>query len=348
MTTSPRRRPREYGLSFGTLPTGPLNAITDVEGIAVGHTTLIEGDDIRTGVTAILPYPGNLFRDKTPAAVHVGNGYGKLAGSTQVNELGNLETPIILTNTLSVAAGIEAAIRYTLAQPGNENTRSINPLVGETNDSILNRIQALAVTPEHALDAIASATSGPVPEGCVGAGTGTIAFNFKAGIGTASRKLPQKQGGYTVGVLLQANFGGNLTIAGIPVHQHIKAPSPTNNDGSCMIVVATDAPLCARNLNRLAARSMLGLARTGSHLANGSGDYAIALSTSHTLRDSGQLEQPVAHLTNAAISPLFQAAVEATEEAVINSLFAATTTTGHHHHTAHAFPIDQFLTLAAQ
>ncbi|QDU70812.1 DmpA family aminopeptidase [Mucisphaera calidilacus] len=344
--TMNHQRPRQLGFTFGTLPAGPLNAITDVAGVTVGHTTLIEGDAIRTGVTAILPHQGNLYREKTPAAVFVGNGYGKLAGSTQVQELGTLETPVILTNTLSVAAGIEGAIRYSLGHPDNQGLRSINALVGETNDSYLNDIRALAVRPQHVIDAITSAADGPVAEGSVGAGTGTTSFGYKGGIGTASRTLPAERGGYTLGVLVQTNFGGDLTISGLPVGRALKEPPKTTDDGSCMIVIATDAPLSPRNLKRLAARAMLGLAPTGSYISNGSGDYAIAFSTAYRIRESGLHEEPVALLANRAMSPLFQASVEATEEAVINALFAATTITGRDGNTRHAIPVDRVLDIA--
>ena len=320
-----RATARELGISTGILPPGPLNAITDVAGVAVGHTTVIRGDDIRTGVTAILPHGGNLFREKVAGAVFIGNAFGKLAGSTQVNELGEIETPILLTSTLNVPRVADALIDYMLALPGNERVQSINPLVGETNDGYLNDIRSRPVTRQDVFAAIRNAKPGAVEQGAVGAGTGTVAFGFKGGIGTSSRKLPEKSGGYTVGVLVQTNFGGTLTIAGAPVGRELK---PNSADGSCMIVVATDAPVDSRNLKRLAARTMFGLARTGSAGSNGSGDYAIAFSTSHSKDVLG----------NDAMSPLFLAAIEATEEAIYNSLFMATTTTGRGH-TVKALPI---------
>jgi D-aminopeptidase len=310
-----RPRARDLGLRPGSLPPGPLNAITDVTGVRVGHATLIEGDNIRTGVTAILPHGGNLFREKVPAAIFVANGFGKLAGSTQVNELGEIETPILLTSTLNVPRVADAVLDYMLALPGNENVRSINPVVGETNDGLLNDIRGRHVSREHVLHAIRAAKGGPVEEGAVGAGTGTVAFGYKAGIGTSSRLA----GGHTVGVLVQANFGGELTIAGAPVGRELRSPSPAAADGSIVIVIATDAPVDARNLRRLAARATWGLARTGSTASNGSGDYAIAFSTAR---------QPAARLANEAMSPLFQAVIEATEEAIYNSLFRAETMRG--------------------
>jgi D-aminopeptidase len=325
---------RELGVKVGILPAGPLNAITDVAGVAVGQTTIVRGDDIRTGVTAILPHEGNLFERKVRGAVFVGNAFGKLAGSTQVNELGEIETPILLTSTLSVPRVADAVLDYMLALPGNERVQSINPLVGETNDGYLNDIRARPVTAQDVLAAIQGASTGAVQQGSVGAGTGTVAFGFKGGIGTSSRKIPGRLGGYTVGVLVQSNYGGILTIAGAPVGRELGRYylrgelEPHAADGSCMIVVATDAPLDARNLRRLAARTMLGLGRTGSAGSNGSGDYAIAFSTS----SSNDV------LSNDTMSPLFLAAIEATEEAVYNSLFMATTTTGRGH-TVEALPI---------
>ncbi|HLT94489.1 MAG TPA: P1 family peptidase, partial [Membranihabitans sp.] len=282
-------RARDYDVIIGVIPTGQFNAITDVPGVKVGHTTRIEGESIRTGVTAIIPSEDNVFQNKLPAAIYVGNGFGKLAGSTQVNELGNLETPIILTNTLGVATAIQAVIKYTLYQPGNEQVRSVNALVGETNDGHLNDIRGLHLTEEDVFHAIKSAKSGPVPEGNVGAGTGTICFGFKGGIGTASRMLPASLGGYVVGVLVQSNFGGNLLIDGVPIGEELGQYSFSNAlkkraDGSCMIVVATNAPLDHRNLMRLASRAMLGLGKTGGIASNGSGDYVIAFSTDPALR----------------------------------------------------------------
>ena len=332
-TSGQRARPRELGISLGVLRPGKWNAITDVAGVKVGHRTLVLGDSIRTGVTAILPHGGNLFQEKVPAAVFVGNGFGKLAGSTQVEELGNLETPIVLTNTLGVPAAMEGLIAYTLSQPGNERVRSVNALVGETNDGGLNDIRSLPLKPVHTLDAIAAARDSAVPEGNVGAGTGTRCFGFKGGIGTASRVLPPNLGGYTVGALAQTNFGGVLQVDGVPIGEllgrfYLKEQLDYSPDGSCMMVLATDAPLDARNLKRLAQRAMLGLARTGGIASNGSGDYAIAFSTAANLRVPFQMNHPVLKqevLHNDALSPLFLAAIEATEEAILNSLFAAQT-----------------------
>lgn len=336
------------GIHAGTLPTGPLNAITDVNGVLVGHRTLIEGDNIRTGVTAILPNADNLYQNKAPAAIHLGNAHGKLAGSTQVRELGTIETPIVLTNTLSVSAGIEALIRHTIETPGNETATSINAVVGETNDSYLNNIRALRVTPEDVNAALDNAHSGTVDEGSVGAGTGTSCFGFKGGIGTASRQLAENQGGYTVGVLVQANYDGILTINGAPVGRDLADAAAgadmdaASIDGSCMIVIATDAPLCPRNLYRLTKRAMLGLGRTGSHLSNGSGDYAIAFSTAYRIPAHEKLlNPPAALLSNNAMTPLFQAVVEATEESVYNAMFMATTVTGMNGRVRHAIPLGQ-------
>lgn len=324
----PRRafaaRARDLGVSPGVLAAGPLNAITDVPGIRVGHTTLVEGDDVRTGVTAVLPHAGNLFQDKVAGAVFVGNAFGKLAGSTQVNELGTIETPIVLTNTLSVGVAVDAVVRYTLDEPGNERVRSVNAVVGETNDGGLNDIRGLHVTHDHVVRAIQSAQPGKVAEGTVGAGTGTICYGWKGGIGTSSRRVPE---GYIVGVLAQTNFGGNLTIAGIPVYKSlVPVGRPPSADGSCMLIVATDAPIDARDLRRLAARAVFGLARTGSAYSNGSGDFAIAFSTSTEMRSqAGELAARQRRvLPSDAMSPLFEAALEATEEAVYNSLFQAT------------------------
>ncbi|MHB2149150.1 DmpA family aminopeptidase [Calditrichota bacterium LG25] len=350
------KRAADYGLKIGVLPPGPLNAITDVKGVKVGHVTLIKGDSVRTGVTAILPHGGNLFQEKVPAAVYVGNGFGKLAGSTQVEELGNLETPIILTNTLSVPVAAGALIDYTLGLPGNEAVRSVNPLVGETNDGWLNDIRGRHVTKQHVLQAIYSAKSGRVDEGCVGAGTGTVCFGFKGGIGTASRKLPESIGGWTVGVLVQSNFGGVLQIAGAPVGRELGAFYLSDRlnstpDGSCMIVVATDAPLSARNLKRLAKRALFGLARTGGIGSNGSGDYVIAFSTAKEARVPYRQEsafQQNRRLRNERMSPLFLAAIEATEEAILNSLFAATTTRGFMGREVKALPMDKVLNILKQ
>src|SRR5579872_712609 len=336
------KRAREAGIRIGVLAPGRWNAITDVPGVKVGQTTLVRGDSIRTGVTAILPYDGNIFQGKVPAAVFVGNGFGKLAGVTQVMELGNLETPVVLTNTLSVATAIEAVVQYTLREKGNEGVQSVNAVVGETNDGFLNDIRGMHVRKEDVWQALAAAQPGPVAEGCVGAGTGTVCFGFKGGIGTASRVLPAALGGYTVGVIVQTNFGGLLSIDGVPIGQELhKIPfgdvlnDPVN--GSCMMVVATDAPLDARNLGRLAKRAFMGLAMTGGIAADGSGDYAIAFSTNDSCRIPFRPTKPVLtrpDLQNEVASPLFMAAIEATEEAIINSLFAAKTTRGIGGHVA--------------
>lgn len=343
-----QQRSRELGIEIGVLSTGARNSITDVEGVKVGHTTLIEGDSIRTGVTAILPHDGNIFQQKVPAAVYVGNGFGKLAGSTQVEELGNIETPIILTNTLNVATAMDALIKYSLGLPGNEDVRSVNAIVGETNDGYLNDIRGQHVQTEDMISAINSA--GPdVTEGSVGAGTGTICFGFKGGIGTSSRKLPESLGGYSIGVLVQTNFGGNLTIDGAPVGEEIGKFSFRDRildsaDGSCMIVVATDSPLDSRNLKRLAKRALLGLGRTGGIASNGSGDYVIAFSTAAENRipysiEKDLLEQKV--VPNDLMSPIFMAAIEATEEAILNSLFMAEDMTGFQGRTIEALPMEK-------
>jgi len=349
--TETRPRARDLGIEVGVFPPGVLNAITDVAGVTVGHTTVIAGDNVRTGVTAILPHDGNLFQEKVAGAVFVGNAFGKLAGSTQVEELGTIETPIVLTNTLSVGTASEAVVAYTTAQPGNERVQSVNPLVGETNDGGLNDIRGLHVTREHVIAAIRTARPGPVEEGSVGAGTGTRCYAWKGGIGTSSRRLPERYGRFTLGVLVQTNFGGVLAIAGAPVGKALgrysfAPPGPGRSsdlspDGSCMIVVATDAPIDARDLKRLAARALFGLARTGSSYGNGSGDFAIAFTTSPELRQRFGESAPRARtiLPPEAVSPLFQAALEATEEAVYNSLFKATTVTGRGN-TAEAIPID--------
>jgi D-aminopeptidase len=370
-----RLRAREMGVRIGVLPTGPLNTITDVAGVLVGQTTIVRGDNVRTGVTAVLPHGGNLFREKVPGAVFIANAFGKLAGSTQVNELGEIETPILLTCTLCVPRAADALIEYMLALPGNEDVMSVNPLVGETNDGYLNDIRQRPISRDDVFAAIKGARSGPVDEGTVGAGTGTIAFGFKSGIGTASRKLPQSLGGYTVGVLVQTNFGGVLSIAGAPVGKALGryylrdeievdksrslSDTPPGNpgapndasrrrddaNGSCMIVVATDAPLDARNLKRLASRTIMGQARTGSSGANGSGDFVIAFSTAAELRIAPERSAGARQLTtlgNDAMTPLFEAAIESTEEAIINSLFKATTVTGRGH-TVGALPIDKTL-----
>jgi D-aminopeptidase len=352
MAQSPARA-REVGLRIGVLPTGKFNAITDVPTVKVGQLTLNEGSDIRTGVTVILPDSGNLFQNKIPAAIFVGNGFGKLAGSTQVMELGNLETPIALTNTLNVATAMEALIDYTLAQKGNEKVQSVNALVGETNDGYLNDIRGRHVKKEHVLKAIQSAKSGPVKEGNVGAGTGTVCFGFKGGIGTASRKFPAALGGYTLGILVQSNFGGVLQIDGVPIGEELKQYYLSEffkdkADGSCMIVVATDAPLDSRNLERLAKRAFLGLGKTGGIASNGSGDYVIAFSTAPGNRvphDSKESTQTSTTLRNDAMSALFMAAIEATEEAIVNSLFMAKTTMGKDGHKIEALPMEKVLPL---
>ena len=342
-----RPRAREVGIVVGVLPTGKWNGITDVEGVKVGQVTLIEGDKIRTGVTAILPHSGNLFQEKVPGAIYVGNAFGKLAGSTQVEELGNIETPILLTNTLNVPLAADGLIEYMLSLPGNEEVRSINPVVGETNDGWLNDIRGRHIRQQHVGEAIEKATSGPVDEGSVGAGTGTICFGFKGGIGTSSRVLPESQGGYTVGVLIQTNYGGVLTINGAPVGRELRGYTGRGRsdqpEGSCMIVVATDAPVLHRNLKRLAKRAMMGLARTGSYSSNGSGDYVIAFSTAKELRIGSQQREKVSaeELPNRMMSPLFMAVVEATEEAVYNSLFKATTITGREGHRVEAILIEK-------
>ena len=347
---------RNRGLALGVLKPGKENAITDVNGVLVGQTTLLKADSVRTGVTAILPHGGNIFQQKVPAAIYVGNGFGKLAGSTQVMELGNLETPIILTNTLAVPTAMNAVIKYSLLQKGNENVQSVNAVVGETNDGYLNAIRSQPVSEADVLAAIQRASAGPVAEGSVGAGTGTSCFGFKGGIGTASRKLPVSLGGYTVGVLVQTNFGGVLQIDGLPVGKLLKQFDYSNKilqdvDGSCMMVVATDAPIDSRNLARLAKRAFMGLARTGGIASNGSGDYVIAFSTAEQLRVPHQAESLLpaqSLLSNDAVSPLFMAAIEATEEAILNSLFMATTVKGAKAHEVKALPKEQVLNLLRQ
>lgn len=348
-----KKRARDYGIKIGVIATGKFNSITDVAGVKVGHSTLITGDSIRTGATAILPYDGNLFQEKVPAAIYVGNGFGKLAGSTQVNELGNLETPIVLTNTLNVPAAMDALIDYTLSQPGNENVLSVNAVAGETNDGYLNDIRGRHVTKQHILSALRTAAAGAVEEGNTGAGTGTTCFGFKGGIGTSSRKLPATLGSYTVGVLVQTNFGGSLQIDGVAIGEELKKfdfsdKLLSNVDGSCMIVVATDAPLDHRNLMRLAKRAMLGLGKAGGIASNGSGDYVIAFSTAADLRIPFHSDKPIitnSLLLNDETSPLFMAAIEATEEAIINSLFAAKTMTGYQGHRVEALPLDKVIPL---
>jgi D-aminopeptidase len=351
---SQRPRTRDLGLQPGIFPPGAQNAITDVEGVRVGHRTLIRGDAVRTGVTAVLPHGGNLFQEKVPAAVWVGNGFGKAAGFLQVRELGNLETPIVLTNTLAVGTAIEAVVGWTLEQPGNQEVRSVNAVVGETNDGFLNDIRSRPVTGADVRAAIAAAAPGPVEEGSVGAGTGTMALGWKGGIGTSSRLLPGSLGGWTVGALVQTNYGGVLTIDGVKVGERLgrysfsdavagEADNRGGNrgDGSCMIVLATDAPLSSRNLERLAQRAILGLARTGSFISNGSGDFVIAFSTRNRVPfEPRERTLTVEEVHNDAMSPLFLAAVEAVEEAVYNSLLKATAVTGHQGHQGEPLPID--------
>jgi D-aminopeptidase len=333
------------------LPPGPLDAITDVGGVRVGHVTLARGDSVNTGVTALLPHGGNVFRHKVPAAIVVGNGFGKLTGVTQVNELGELESPIVLTCTLCVPRAADAVLTYLLALPGNETVRSANPVVAETNDGFLNNIRARPVSEADVLRAIQEAADGPVAEGAVGAGRGTVAFGWKGGIGTASRRLPVRLGGWTVGALVQTNFGGVLTINGAPVGRELGRYYLKGDvgDGSVIIVVATDAPLDSRQLTRLGRRALAGLARTGSSMTNGSGDYVIAFSTrvTRTVRspaDPPSLTDTVLVVTNDAMSPLFQAVIEATEEAVYNSLLRAETVRGYRG-TVPALPLDSTLVI---
>jgi D-aminopeptidase len=342
-----RPRAREAGLVIGSFPPGPLNAITDVAGVRVGQVTIVDGDRIHTGVTTIFPHDGNVFMERVPAATFTANGFGKLLGVTQVRELGELETPILLTATLSVWKAADAMVTWLLAQPGMQEVRSINPVVGETNDGFLSDICARPIGQEHVVEALQNAKGGPVEEGCVGAGTGTVAFGWKGGIGTSSRKLPGRSGGYTVGVLVQSNFGGELSIDGVRVERELSRRQKENHsgDGSIMIVVATDAPLGSRNLERLASRAMVGLARTGSSMSNGSGDYAIAFSTAKGCR---RLVNKTAHdvreLANPEMSPLFKAVADATEEAIYNSIFRAVTVKGFHG-TVEALPLQPTLQL---
>ncbi|RYY20660.1 MAG: S58 family peptidase [Chitinophagaceae bacterium] len=346
-----KKTARELGITIGVMKPGKWNAITDVPGVLVGHNTITRGDSVRTGATAIIPYSGNIFQHKVPAAIYIGNGFGKLTGTSQVAELGNLEVPVILTNTLSVAAAIEAVVDYTIRQAGNTNVQSVNAVVGETNDSWLNDIRGRHVTSADIIKAIADAKTGPVMQGNVGAGTGTVCFGFKGGIGTSSRKLPANLGGYTVGVIVQTNFGGVLEIAGVPVGQELGKFSFSNQllnnvDGSCMIVVATDAPVSSRNLQRLAKRAFMGLAKTGGIASNGSGDYVIAFSTNDSLRvphspGNPLLVQPELH--NDFVTPLFLAAIEATEEAIINSLFIAERMKGFKGHEVQPLPLELVL-----
>lgn len=364
--TIERPRAREMGISVGVFSTGALNAITDVPGVKVGQVTVWEGDNIRTGVTAILPHGGNIFQDKVPGAVVVGNGFGKLVGVTQVQELGEMETPILLTCTLCVWRAADAMVAWLLEQEGMEGVRSINPVVGETNDGGLNDIRSRPIRPEHVREALESASSGPVAEGSVGAGTGTQAFGWKGGIGTSSRVLPEALGGYTVGVLIQSNFGGILSMDGAPVGKELGQYSfqryveeggsaqaedhpdddgrgiPDADGGSIMMVVATDAPLNPRNLERLAHRALMGLARTGSSGSNGSGDYVLAFSSGEEVR-RGPSRGPreILDLPNDAMAGLFQATIESTEEAIYNSLLKATDVTGRDGRTARALPLDE-------
>ncbi len=357
-----RPRIRDLGIQLGILQTGPLNAITDVSGVRVGHQTLNEGDTIRTGVTAILPHGGNVFQEKVPASVYIANAFGKAAGFLQVQELGNIETPIVLTDTLSVGTAVKAVVAWTLRRPGNESVRSVNAVVGETNCGYLSDIRKMSVTEEDVWAAIEAAEDGPVEEGCVGAGMGTMAFGWKGGIGTASRVLPESLGGYTVGVLVQSNFGGVLTIKAAPVGEILgryaykdqieeernnnreSMETPSQEKGSCMMVIATDAPLSSRNLERMARRAPLGLARTGSFVGNGSGDFVIVFSTRNLISYNPiNRIQSVEEVHNNSMSPLFLAVVEAVEEAVYNSMFKATTTTGFMNRTVEALPIDPLL-----
>jgi len=340
-----RKRASELGLHVGVLHPGPQNMITDVKGVLVGQVTRIEGDSIRTGVTAVLPHSGNLFRDKVPAAIYSFNGFGKLAGSLQVEELGNIETPIILTNTLNVGTAVDAVISYMLSLPGNETVRSVNAVVGETNDGFLNDIRGQHITATDVRNAIKVASTGMVAEGSVGAGTGTTAFGYKGGIGTASRLTPPVEGRqYTVGVLVQTNFGRSLLINGIPFSREIDArEAGDEGEGSCMIIIATDAPLCARNLERMARRSFVGMGRTTTVMTNGSGDFAIAFSTAYTIpHGSSFLPDDVPPLlNNDAMNGLFQAVEEATQEAIYNSLFMATTIEGVGNRRAKAIPLEE-------
>lgn len=351
-----RRRAAELGIGSGLFPRGPLNAITDVAGVRVGHVTRIEGQAIRTGVTAVLPHPGNVFQDKVPAGLSVANGFGKFAGATQIVELGEIETPIVLTNTLNVPQAAGAIVDWTLRQPGNEAVRSVNAVVGETNDGRLNDIRRRVVTEEDVLRAIDGARHGPVAEGSVGAGTGTVALGFKGGIGTSSRVLPAQLGGYRVGVLVQSNFGGTLTVDGVPVGRAIgrfflkEYADPKAADGSIIIIIATDAPLSDRNLQRLAARSFAGLARVGAAFSNGSGDYALAFSTAETIRRTvARRAEAIAipDLPNDSISPLFVAVADACEEAILNSLFMATTVESGPSPTSPAIDLDAVTRLIA-
>ncbi|MES2177396.1 MAG: P1 family peptidase [Gemmatimonadota bacterium] len=359
-----RVRARELGVAPGIFAPGPNNAITDVAGVKVGHATVILGDSVHTGVTAILPHGGNLFQDRVPAAVHIGNAFGKLVGATQVQELGELETPILLTCTLCVWRAADALVGELLAQPGMERVGSINPVIGETNDGTLNAIRSRPISSEAVHTALATASSGPVAEGSVGAGAGTIAFEWKGGIGTSSRRIPRTLGGWTVGVLVQTNFGGVLQVLGAPVGRELgkyafkNAVERERGDGSIMMVVATDAPISDRNLQRLAARAIMGLARTGSSASNGSGDFVIAFSTAQAVRrtpanvvrspaDSATRLLATQELSNDDMSALFEGVVEATEEAIYNSLFMATTVTSRGR-TVEAIPLDRVREILAR
>jgi D-aminopeptidase len=342
-----RPRARDIGIQVGVFQPGTHNAITDVDGVKVGHRTVIEGNNIRTGVTAIIPHGGNVFLEKVPAAIELGNAFGKLTGYPQVEELGELETPIILTNTLSTWTAASALVEYILRLPGNEDVRSVNPVVAETNDGHLNDIRQMYITCEHVFEALESASGGPVREGAIGAGTGTSAFGWKGGIGTSSRVLPERYGGYTIGVLVQSNFGGMLTIDGVPVGrelgEHMFRDTTDRGDGSVIIVVATDAPLTASHLKRLAKRALIGLGRTGSVMSHGSGDFVIAFSTSAKVRlpIEAPREIELTVLKMSELTPLFQAVVEATEEAIYNSIFKAESMTGFRGVTVEALPIDK-------
>ena len=345
-----RARARDLGIHPGPYSPGALNAITDVKGVEVGQVTIVRGENVRTGVTAILPHAGNLFQNKVAASVYVGNAFGKLVGSTQVNELGQIETPIVLTNTLSVWDAAAALMDWELALPGNQDVGSINPLVGETNDGWLNDIRGRHVEAPDVVKALAGASSGPVAEGSVGAGTGTIAFGWKGGIGTSSRRLPDSLGGYTVGVLVQTNFAGRLTLDGVPIWRHLETPASKvqRDQGSCMMVVATDAPLTSRQLYRLAKRAMFGMARAGAAGSNGSGDYVIAFSTTDVIPADARILPPISRLSEQALSPLFEAVIDATEESIDDSLLCATTVRGRNGHVAAAIPIDRVRQLLAQ
>jgi D-aminopeptidase len=347
-----KKRPLDYGIKIGVLKTGKHDAITDVPGVKVGHFTLVQGDSIHTGATAIIPHSGNIFQNKVPAGIFIGNGFGKMTGYPQVEELGNLETPVVLTNTLNVPAAMNALIDYTFSFPANSGVESVNAVVGETNDGALNDIRKRILTKEQIMESLIHADTGIVKEGNVGAGTGTTCMGFKGGIGTASRILPKSRGGFTVGVLVQTNFGGILQINGVPVGLELgksrfsRIGNEYKEDGSCMIVIMTDAPLDARNLKRLAARSMYGIARTGGISSNSSGDFAIACSTADNLRipySSDSMFDEFKVMRNESLDILFEAVIEATEEAIINSLFAAETTTARGSFTVESIPVEKIL-----